>query len=272
MGANKQAAIRRGAAAAEQPVQCMECGGPVEDELLQVGICMACVRDDDEPEDDDAPPAPGSTLTIGLLPGKTKAQSMAAHMLRPALQSGVTAWQWNKGSAPGLDVNGVIECMELAAGPSADGLTYCEAVLLSQVHALDAIANELFRRAAVVQSVPQFESYMQLGLKAQAHCRAAVTAYADIKQPRQTAFVKQANIAHGPQQVNNGVAHANDAGRTTAGSAGTVDVGAPGVASITVQGTEALAAAKVTGRSEQATPGGAASDYPAAGEICADSW
>ena len=40
-------------------------------------------------------------------------------------------------------------------------------------------------------------------MKAQAQSRATITALVDLKYPRQATFVKQANIAHGPQQVNN---------------------------------------------------------------------
>lgn len=36
-------------------------------------------------------------------------------------------------------------------------------------------------------------------------CRATIETLAEIKNPRAVAFVTQANIAHGPQQVNNGV-------------------------------------------------------------------
>ena len=45
---------------------------------------------------------------------------------------------------------------------------------------------------------------MGLALKAQAQSRATISALVDLKHPRQATFVKQANIAHGPQQVNNG--------------------------------------------------------------------
>ena len=45
---------------------------------------------------------------------------------------------------------------------------------------------------------------MRLSLKAQAQCRVTVEALAEIKNPRPVAFVKQANISNGPQQVNNG--------------------------------------------------------------------
>src|SRR5262249_46188418 len=41
------------------------------------------------------------------------------------------------------------------------------------------------------------------GLKAQAQCRAALETLVDMKNPAPFAYVRQANIAHGPQQVNN---------------------------------------------------------------------
>ena len=50
------------------------------------------------------------------------------------------------------------------------------------------------------------ETYMRLALKAQSQCRATLETLAEIKNPRPVAFVRQANIAHGPQQVNNGTA------------------------------------------------------------------
>jgi hypothetical protein len=44
---------------------------------------------------------------------------------------------------------------------------------------------------------------LRLGLKAQSQCRATLETLATIKNPQPVAFVRQANIAHGPQQVNN---------------------------------------------------------------------
>ena len=46
------------------------------------------------------------------------------------------------------------------------------------------------------------EKYMKLELKAQAQCRATIETLAAIKNPP-VVFAKQANIANGPQQVNN---------------------------------------------------------------------
>jgi hypothetical protein len=64
----------------------------------------------------------------------------------------------------------------------------------------------LARRAASQEYLKQFETHLALALKAQAQCRATLTALADIKNPRPVSFVQQANIANGPQQVNNGTA------------------------------------------------------------------
>jgi hypothetical protein len=47
------------------------------------------------------------------------------------------------------------------------------------------------------------ETYMRLALKAQSQCRATIETLALIKNPAPVAFVRQANIAAGPQQVNN---------------------------------------------------------------------
>ena len=49
------------------------------------------------------------------------------------------------------------------------------------------------------------DCYLRLMLKAQSQCRTTVETIAELKNPRPVAFVKQANIAHGPQQVNNGM-------------------------------------------------------------------
>jgi hypothetical protein len=63
--------------------------------------------------------------------------------------------------------------------------------------------------------VDQFETYLRLALRAQTQCRATLETLAAIKNPQPVAFVRQANIAHGPQQVNNaGTAEGSRAGDT----------------------------------------------------------
>jgi hypothetical protein len=74
-----------------------------------------------------------------------------------------------------------------------------------QAQTLDAIFNGLARRTAVNagEYMAACETYLRLALKAQSQCRATLETLAMIKNPRPLAFVKHANIAAGPQQVNN---------------------------------------------------------------------
>ncbi|NTW87760.1 MAG: hypothetical protein HGB26_01235 [Desulfobulbaceae bacterium] len=79
-----------------------------------------------------------------------------------------------------------------------------EAVLTGQALALDAIFTDMARKAILNNRMDQLELCMRLALKAQNQSRATLEALAAIKNPQQTVFMKQANIANGPQQVNNG--------------------------------------------------------------------
>ena len=85
-------------------------------------------------------------------------------------------------------------------------LSTLEAMLVSQATALQTVFTSLVCRAQVQTQQRHLEAFMGLALKAQAQSRATISALVDLKHPRQATFVKQANIAHGPQQVNNGAA------------------------------------------------------------------
>ena len=60
------------------------------------------------------------------------------------------------------------------------------------------------RRAQAQQFQANLESFFRMAMKAQNQCRMTLETLATIKNPP-VVFAKQANIAHGPQQVNNGV-------------------------------------------------------------------
>ena len=81
-----------------------------------------------------------------------------------------------------------------------------EAMLVSQAMALQTIFTSLAREASLQKDSRNLECLLRLALKAQAQSRATISELVDLKLPRQATFVTQANIAHGPQQVNNGVA------------------------------------------------------------------
>jgi hypothetical protein len=81
----------------------------------------------------------------------------------------------------------------------------CEAMLYSQAHALQAVFVDALLQVKKQEWFSNSESFMRMALKAQSQCRATVETLAQIKNPQPVAFVGQANIAHGPQQVNNGM-------------------------------------------------------------------
>jgi hypothetical protein len=79
-------------------------------------------------------------------------------------------------------------------------------MLNAQAVALNSIFAEMSRRAALnMGQYPEAtERYLRLAMKAQSQCRTTLETLAAIKNPP-VVYAKQANIAHGPQQVNNGV-------------------------------------------------------------------
>lgn len=139
-------------------------------------------------------------------------QGKARMALLPSVNSAavIAAYQGNiAGKDPDMPtlMNGLRDTFTEVKG---NDLHMLEAMLISQATALQTIFTSLARRAANQDYLKQYEAYLGLALKAQAQSRATISALVDLKYPRQVAFVKQANIAHGPQQVNNGndLAHA----------------------------------------------------------------
>lgn len=94
----------------------------------------------------------------------------------------------------------------------AGGTDQADSLLTAQAVSLNQIFIELARRSALnMGEYPRAaETYMRLALKAQSQCRTTLESLAEIRNPRPVAFVKQANIAHGHQQVNNGVQSYSD--------------------------------------------------------------
>ncbi|SFC33915.1 hypothetical protein SAMN05216344_11490 [Polaromonas sp. OV174] len=92
---------------------------------------------------------------------------------------------------------------------AADSLVQAENMLMSQAMALDAIFSQLAVRAIHAKGLDQTQCLLGLALRAQNGSRATLQTLGELKNPRHTTFVKQANIAQGQQQVNNGVAPAS---------------------------------------------------------------
>jgi hypothetical protein len=157
---------------------------------------------------------------VAALTDKQMAADPRAHA-RSTLSSSVGAantvhaWRrtWKDGQTEdpqqrALDVQGLAEelfdqCRAIQSG----NMKRPEAMLSSQAHTLDAIFNTLATRAAsnVGHQPETAELYLRLALRAQSQCRAALETLSLLKNPPSIAFVRQANVSNGPQQVNNGV-------------------------------------------------------------------
>ena len=84
----------------------------------------------------------------------------------------------------------------------AGDLSELESTLTAQVVSLNAIFTSLARRSMNCEYLIQVETNLRLALKAQAQCARTVEVLAAMKNPP-IVFAKQANIAHGHQQINN---------------------------------------------------------------------
>lgn len=156
----------------------------------------------------EAAPIKDSTPQHRLLEGKSDERVVAECALSPVVRNAETARRFSRATFKEIDL---FECAavthERVTDVQAGDLSGMEAMLTAQAAALDAIFTEMARRAALNmgEHLGATETYMRMALKAQSQCRTTVEALAEIKNPRPIAFVKQANISHGHQQVNNGV-------------------------------------------------------------------
>lgn len=83
-----------------------------------------------------------------------------------------------------------------------DNMTRPESMLMSQAESLQAIFVNLARRAKNQEYIKNIDRFLKLAFKAQSQCRATLETLAMMKNPP-IVYAKQANIAHGHQQVNN---------------------------------------------------------------------
>ena len=149
-------------------------------------------------------------------------------VLSPTIQSAVGIQAWGKFA-------GEVDLVELLQGQreqfkkvQAGDMQPVEAMLYGQAKTLETIFTSLARKAVAQEYLKQFQVNLTLALKAQAQCRATLEALAEIKNPRPVAFVKQANISGGHQQVNNGMQPAQQAG-SVQGGGGVESLPAPGL-------------------------------------------
>ncbi len=138
-------------------------------------------------------------------PDEDKAVTVARTALRPTVQAAFTLRDYGN-SWGNLDLNGLIDSLGEQTKAINDGdLSRAESMLTTQAHTLDAIFNNLASRAIKAEYLNNLDTYLKLALRSQSQCRATWETLATIKNPPIMGYVRQANIAHGPQQINNAI-------------------------------------------------------------------
>lgn len=150
--------------------------------------------------------APRNQVTLLMTDANDKPDDIVARTLtRPEVQAATVIQRFE---GDNHEVNALIRELTVQAEAVRRGdMSRAETMLIAQAHALDEIFACLARRSHANMEAGYMdatERYMRLALKAQSQCRTTLEALVEIKNPHPVAFVKQANIAHGPQQVNNG--------------------------------------------------------------------
>jgi len=156
-----------------------------------------------------APAPKAQNLTIATEPGKSREAQIASVATSASVPAALVITQFSKGLISDVSLAEVIGSLTEHAGKIKGGdLARVEAMLGGQAAALNTMFAELARRGAVNMGeyIGAAETYLKLALRAQSQCRATLETLAAIKNPP-VVFAKQANIAHGPQQVNNETAH-----------------------------------------------------------------
>jgi len=134
----------------------------------------------------------------------TRSQSLA----KLATTSTLSAFTLKGYSSAGddLEVRDLVVEMRKAGDEAVAGdMGRVERMLTNQLMTLDAIFNNMAQRSHRQDTFKGIEVLMRLALKAQAQARSTAEALAVIKNPMP--YIKQANIAHGHQQVNNTATH-----------------------------------------------------------------
>jgi hypothetical protein len=166
-------------------------------------------------KDPERQPKTGQTLVIEAHKGESAEQSIARVALSPILLAANVLADLHK-SLPDVELMAFLkELAKHADAAKVGDLSRQEEMLVAQSHTLDALFYSMVRRSrdnSAAGYLDAAETYMKLGLRAQSQCRATVESLAAIKNPAPVAFVRQANISAGPQQVNNGVSVSSRAG------------------------------------------------------------
>lgn len=179
--------------AAEVPAEMPEGGEAAEDAAQSVA-------------NDSSTPGKGEKLIVEHKPGD-EGLALGRASMNPAYRTALPLMQWStrEWREPGWLMRTVRALEAEAAAVQSNDLSRMEAMLTSQAHLLNTAFAYLMDRSRLnlYSNFDAAERLARLAFKAQAQCRASIETLSEMKNPRPVAFVKQANIAAGHQQVNN---------------------------------------------------------------------
>ena len=146
-----------------------------------------------------------TTLVNTLKKGERPEESMADMVVSGLLSNAFTAVQFSKSPIGDVDLTVCLAKLNAAVERvQRVDLRETEALLTAQAVTLNTMFTHLANLAASTEYLDKLDRYLRLALKAQGQCRATLETLATIKNPP-VVFARQANIAQGPQQVNNTV-------------------------------------------------------------------
>lgn len=194
-----------------------------------------------------AAPAPRKAIAATRTPEESEGRAIGRVLASPSIAAArvMSAAERPDGLRKQIDLPDLADVLrDRAKAVQAGDLSGVEAALVNQATALQSLFVTLAERGMGCDTVSAFEVNMRMALRAQNQARATLETLATIKNPP-VVIARQANIANGPQQVNNGTPRAvSEAAPNNVLQGVTherMDVGAPGTAGRSDQTLEAVA-------------------------------
>ena len=146
---------------------------------------------------------PAAPIPIPAEAGESLPASIARTVIAPSFVNARTIETLV--NVEGVELPALIDALGTqTSAVASNNLNRPAAVLTAQAHTLDALFNSLARLAFKnTGNLEAFDRIMRLALRAQAQTRETAAAIGVLKNPP-TLIARQTNVAHGPQQVNNG--------------------------------------------------------------------
>ena len=147
--------------------------------------------------------SPAAPIPVPAEAGESLPASIARTVISPSFVNARTIETLV--NVEGVELPALIDALGTqTTAVASNNLNRPAAVLTAQAHTLDALFNSLARLAFKnTGNLEAFDRIMRLALRAQAQTRETAAAIGVLKNPP-TLIGRQTNVAHGPQQVNNG--------------------------------------------------------------------